>query len=247
MSSPRLLALGDAAWTVEFGDAIDPQLHARALGYAQRVEEARAAGVLPGALECLPTFRSVTLYFDPMASEAEQLGRQLMALAQDVTPLRSSGRRLLVPILFGGDAGPDLDTVAKAADLASEEVVARMTSSVLTVYLLGFMPGFPYLGGLPPELAQPRLASPRLRVPPRSLAITGSLCGLYPFASPGGWLLIGRTPVPLFDPLARSPTLFEPGDEVMWRAIDAAEFARIERAAEGWSACLLEQEAPWPR
>ena len=113
--------------------------------------------------------------------------------------------------------------------------------------MLGFMPGFPYMGGLPAKLAMPRLATPRLSVPARSLAVTGALCAIYPVASPGGWRLLGRTPLELFDPAdAAAPALFAPGDEVMWQAIDAAEFARLEREPIDRARFLVAPEAPWP-
>lgn len=249
MAVPRLRALGDAAWTVEFGDAIDPALHALVMGYAARVEALRAAGGLPGVVECVPSFRSLTVHFDPLAGDPAALGERLLACAGDVVPAPSGGRRLRVPVRFGGADGPDLDGTAAAAGLSVAQVVGLMTASLFKVYLLGFMPGFPYMGGLPAALALPRLATPRTRVPARSLAVAGPLCGVYPFASPGGWRLVGRTPLSLFEPAASpSPTLFEPGDEVMWRAVDADEFARIEAAgsARAWADCRVGAEEPWP-
>ncbi len=231
--APRLLPLGDAAWTVEFGDAIDPALHGRVMGLAHALEAARGDGGLAGVVEWVASFRSLTVYFDPLAVDADQLGERLRALADSAGQVTRPGRRWRIPVLFGGEAGPDLVDVAAAGGLTPEAAVALLAATVFHVYMLGFMPGFPYMGGLPARLAMPRLATPRPRVPARSLAVTGGLCAIYPFASPGGWRLLGRTPLPLFDPAdADSPALFAPGDEVMWQPIDAATFARMEQAPE---------------
>lgn len=252
MTGPaRILPLGDAAWTVEFGNAVAPALHARVMGYARRLAGARAAGELPGVVEWVPTFRSVTVHFDPLAADADALGDRLLRLAQEAEPEPAYGRRLRIPVLFGAEAGPDLADVAAASGLGEQTVVERMTASVFKVYLLGFMPGFPYLGGLPAELSMPRLATPRVRVPERTLAIAGTTCGIYPFASPGGWRLVGRTPLRLFDPgRPAAPTLFEPGDEVVWHPIEAQEYAELDaRAIRGelpWEACCVPEGEPWP-
>jgi KipI family sensor histidine kinase inhibitor len=242
---PRLLPLGDAAWTVEFGDAIDAATHARVMGFERALQE---AGPLPGVVEWVPTFRSCTVHVDPLAAGADALGARLLEIATTAPPRTLAGRRWRIPILFGGAAGPDLGELAAHCGLAEQAVVARLCATVFRVYMLGFMPGFPYMGGLPAELAMPRLATPRLAVPARSLAVTGELCAIYPVASPGGWRLLGRTPLELFDPAdAAAPALFAPGDEVMWQSIDADEFGRLEREARPERArFLVAPEAPWP-
>jgi KipI family sensor histidine kinase inhibitor len=245
---PRLLPLGDAAWTVEFGDAIDPAVHARVMGFAQALGKT----ALPAVIEWVPTFRSCTVHFDPLAAGAETLGAHLLEIAAAAPAHAAAGRRWRIPVLFGGEDGPDLADLAQACGLTQQAVVETMTATVFPVYMLGFMPGFPYMGGLPEALAMPRLATPRTVVPARSLAVTGGLCAIYPVASPGGWRLLGRTPLELFDPNdTAAPALFAPGDEVMWQAIDAAEFARLEtEQAEGRldrAAFLVTPEAPWPR
>lgn len=241
---PRLLALGDAAWTIEFGEAIDPAVHARVMGFDRALQQA----ALPGVVEWVPTFRSCTVHFDPLAAGADTLGTRLLEIAAAAPACTVAGRRWRIPILFGGEAGPDLADLAAHCGLAEQAVVARMCATVFRVYMLGFMPGFPYMGGLPVELAMPRLATPRLSVPARSLAVTGELCAIYPVASPGGWRLLGRTPLELFDPAdAAAPALFAPGDEVMWQAVDAAAFARLEREARlDRARFLVAPEAPWP-
>jgi KipI family sensor histidine kinase inhibitor len=244
---PRLLPLGDAAWTVEFGNTIDPAVHARVMGFARALE----AAALPQVVEWVPTFRSCTVHFDPLAAGADALGTRLLEIAARASPASPVGRRWRIPVLFGGAAGADLAALAAHCGLDEASVVARLCSTPFSVYMLGFMPGFPYMGGLPAELAMPRLATPRKEVPARSLAVTGTLCAIYPFASPGGWRLLGRTPLEVFDVRLAMPALFAPGDEVMWQAIDEAEFARLEsQYAEGRLArerFLVAAGAPWPR
>lgn len=240
---PRLLPLGEAAWTVEFGAAIDPALHARVLGFARHVE---AAG-LPGVTEVVPTFRSCTVYFDPLRCHGEELAARLRALACEASTEVVRGRRWRIPVLFGGEAGPDLPRLARHAGLDEAATVARLTACVFRVYLLGFLPGFAYMGGLPAAFALPRRATPRPRVPARSVAVAGPLAAIYPTASPGGWHLIGRTPVQPFDAAdIAAPALFAPGDEVMWQAVDAATYAALEQDPPPRSRLLVAPEGPWP-
>jgi len=244
---PRLLPLGDAAWTVEFGDAIDPALHAQVMGFARALGDA----ALPEVIEWVPTFRSCTVHFDPLAAGAATLGPRLLEIAAQAPHTRVAGRRWRIPVLFGGAAGPDLAELAAHCGRSEQAVIDEMAATVFRVYLLGFMPGFPYMGGLPEALAMPRLATPRKEVPARSLAVTGTLCAVYPFASPGGWRLLGRTPLGLFDVRRAEPALFAPGDEVMWQSVGADEFTRLEAedAANRLDrkGFLVAPEAPWPR
>ena len=178
----------------------------------------------------MPSFRSLTLHYDPLVTAQERLiaivGDLEIGEEADAAP----DRVWRLPVLYGGDAGPDLDDVARAAGLASDEVAALHASETYHVYMLGFLPGFAYLGDLPAPLRLPRLAEPRTRVPPGSVAIAEQLTAVYPVQSPGGWRLIGRTPLTLFDHRAAPPALFAPGDGVRFEAVDRAEFDRIVRA-----------------
>lgn len=226
---PRLLPLGDAAWTVEFGDAIEPATHARVLGFAEALASARACGSLPGDLRWVPAFRSLTVHFDPVQVDGEALGERLAALAAASGSVAASGTAWRIPVCFDAEFAPDLADVAATRQLAPDEVVRLMTATRFRVYMIGFLPGFPYLGGLPASLEMPRLASPRTVVPARSIAIAGRSCAAYPWQSPGGWRLMGRTPVPLFDAAdERRPALLAPGDTVHWQAVGRAEFDAIE-------------------
>lgn len=250
---PRLLPLGDGAWTVEFGHAIDPALNARVMALAARVQAARATEpLLAPVLDVVPTFRSLSVHFDPWRADTEALGRRLLALAAaadeadkaDVAGVaaaagtgaaasaatRPRGRRWRLPVCFDADFGPDLAALAAATGLAPAQVTALLTQATLRVYMIGFLPGFPYLGGLPPALARPRLATPRQRVPARSVAVADTMCCVYPWDSPGGWHLLGRTPLPLFD--AAHPdgaAWLAAGDQLRWQAVDRATHDRIAR------------------
>lgn len=229
---PRLLPVGDAAWTVEFGDVIDPVLHGRVLGLADALEKARVSGEFSGVIDVVPTFRSLTVYFNPLISDGERLGEALVRLAKSAGTASSQGRHWRIPVCFDDDFAPDLNDLAEAKGLSREAVIALMTEATFQVYMIGFMPGFPYMGGLPSVLEIPRLASPRKAVPARSLAIAGTMCAVYPWQSPGGWRLLGKTPVPMFSAADKtSPSLLASGDRVCWQAIDRPLYLEMEAAA----------------
>ncbi len=235
--SPKLLALGDAAWTVEFGEAIAPDVHARVMALAAAVE---ALGE-PAILDLVPTFRSLTVHFDPLVIDGPDLGRRLLAAAAGATGAAVPGRRWRLPACFGGEFGPDLAAVAEEAGITEGAAVELLAGAELRVYMIGFMPGFPYMGGLPDILHRPRLATPRLKVPARSVAIAGAMAAVYPWESPGGWRLLGRTPLRLFDAgNAARPALLAPGDTVRLLPVGKDEYGRLEAEA---SAGRLDPEA----
>lgn len=246
VSSPvRLLPLGDAAWTVEFGDKIDPALHARVLGLAAALARVRAgagdeigplaacsAAPWRGIVDVVPTFRSLTVYYNPLLTDGQRLGEALLNLARSAGSAGHAGRHWRIPVCFDDDFAPDLDELAQSKGLSRDAVIALMTKAKFQVYMIGFMPGFPYMGGLPPVLEVPRLSSPRKAVPARSLAIAGAMCAVYPWESPGGWRLLGRTPVPMFSASeGQSPSLLASGDSVCWQAIDRPRYLELEAAA----------------
>ena len=234
----RLLPVGDAAWTVEFGDTIDPAIHARVLGLAGAIERQRresgmeATETLGAVVDVVPTFRSLTVYFDPLRGDGLRLGETLLQLASTAESKAAVGRRWRIPVCFDEEYAPDLDDLAQSKGLARDAVIALMTATEFQVYLIGFMPGFPYMGGLPAALQMPRLSSPRKAVPERSLAVANDMCAVYPWESPGGWRLLGRTPVPMFSAAdTSSPSLLASGDRVFWQAIDAGTFREMEALA----------------
>ena len=226
----RLLPQGEGGITVELGDAIDPAVNARVHALARTV-----AGRLPGqVLEVVPSYASLLVIFDPLAVPRARLARRLEALAREITgAVAEPPRRVVqVPVCYGGELGPDLAEVARLTGLSPEDVVARHSAPVYRVYLLGFTPGFPYLGGLDPRLACPRMDSPRLVTPAGSVALAGLQTGIYPVESPGGWRVLGRTPLRLFDPApdASRPFLLAAGDGLRFVPVGRAAFEETARA-----------------
>jgi KipI family sensor histidine kinase inhibitor len=227
----RLLDAGDGAVTIEFGDRIAPELAARVRALDQALAAAIARGALSGVIETMPTFRSLTVLYDPLQTRRAALDpalRSLLAQA-DHAPV-AAGRRWRLPVCYGGDFGADLADVALSTGLTPDAVVQQHADSEVGVYMIGFMPGFPFMGDLPPSLSVPRRREPRLRVPAGSVAITGSLTAIYPWQSPGGWQLIGRCPVPLFDATAAQPSLLAPGDRVRFQVVQAPRLVELEAA-----------------
>jgi KipI family sensor histidine kinase inhibitor len=224
---PRLLALGDGALTLEFGDRIDAGLNAQVMA----TRDALAAQHLVGISDVVPTWRSLTVHFDPLQLDRDQLAACLMQYAD--APLQESAltTRWQIPVVFGGEFGPDLDALASATGRSEDTIIAAICDLELRVFLIGFLPGFPYLGELPEWLHLPRLKTPRAAVPANSLAIAGAQAAIYPWVSPGGWHLLGRTPVRLFDLAdAARPALFAPGDSLRFTPVSGAEYTRLAAA-----------------
>ncbi len=225
----RLLALGDSAWTVEFGTRMNTELNAQVMALANRIAQARRDEPLFATVtDVVPTFRSLTVHFAPQTTDADALATQLLAMAQDNQPQTVEGKHWRLPACFDVSFAPDLPAWAQAKKIDEDQLVQRMLSTSFRVYMIGFLPGFPYMGGLPPELAMPRLTSPRQRVPANSIAIAGEMCAVYPWESPGGWNLIGKTPVQLFDPhQIDQPAMLAAGDMVSWYVIDKTEYEHL--------------------
>lgn len=224
----RFLPSGDTAIVVEFGDRIDRALNDRVLGLCDRV---RAAGI-PGVVEAVPTFRSLMVHYDPLRTNASELTRAIEALLSGGQVLEQTRRLWRVPVCYEGEYAPDLADVAEQCGLRAEDVIALHAGTRYHVYMIGFLPGYPYMGDLPKALVLPRRSDPRVRVPPRSVAIATTMTAIYPLESPGGWHLIGTTPIRIFDPLLSPPALFAPGDAVEFEPVDRAAFARLTQATE---------------
>lgn len=219
----RFLPVGDAAFAIEFGDRIDPALNALVHCTAALLGEM----ALEGLVETVPTFRSLLVHYDPRRTSAATLQNRITGLDLGETVTSAPARIWQIPVLYGGEAGPDCAEVAAATSLSEAEMIERHSSTVYRVYVQGFLPGFAYLGDLPAELDLPRLTTPRVRVPAGSVAIAQRMTGIYPVESPGGWRLLGNTPVRLFDAGNTPPTLFTPGDGVRFVPVSVAEHARI--------------------
>lgn len=224
-STPRFLAAADAAVVVELGDSADPELSARVLALEAAVRLRPPRGVT----ETVPTLRSLLVLYDALATGHEAVVaalRELVPASPD--PPRGAPARWDIPVVYGGEAGIDLDELAAAAGLTPAAAVEEHTAAVHRVAMLGHLPGLPYLTGLPAELHAPRHPEPRLRVPAGSVAVAGGLTCIYPVAAPGGWRIIGRTPALLFDPAADPPAVLAPGDRVRFVAVDAGGAAGLE-------------------
>lgn len=206
---------GEAALLVTLGDAIEVRRARQARALARAIETIRRDDPRWGAPT--PAAASVLVPFDPLTLDADEARVVLAQLAEAIPaePGPEPGaREVVVPVRYGGSDGPDLDDVAREVRLSADEVIAAHTAAAHEVLFLGFAPGFAYVAGLPESLAVPRLATPRVRVPAGSIGIAGRLSGIYPHDSPGGWRIIGRTDLAVFDPNAAEPALLRPGDRV---------------------------------
>ena len=224
----RLLASGDTALVVEFGDRIDRTINARVMALADRIE----AAALSGVVELVPTFRSLMIHYDPLVLTQAALRADVEQLLVGLGAAERVGRRWDLPVCYDPELGPDLDDVARATGLSTAEVVAAHTGETYQVYCIGFLPGFPYMGDLLEKLALPRRTSPRIRLPMGSVCMAMRMTGVYPIESPGGWHLLGRTPVRLFDRRREEAVLLAPGDQVRFRPVSRVEFDRLTVAVE---------------
>lgn len=220
----RFLPVGDTAFAIEFGDRIDPALNALVHRTALLLGELAPEGLV----ETVPTFRSLLVHYDPRRTSAAILQAGIADLDLGETATAGPARVWRIPVLYGFEAGPDLAEVAAATALREAEVIEQHSGTIYRVYVQGFLPGFAYLGDLPEALDLPRLTTPRVRVPAGSVAIAQRMTGIYPVESPGGWRLLGNTPVRLFDAAHTPPTLFTPGDGVRFVPVSAEEHARIK-------------------
>lgn len=219
-----ILPLGDSALTIQVREEFAADLRG-CLREVAGVLGALQAARLPGVVEIAPAFSSVTVFYDPAGGGFEEIKGAIAGLLQSSPKLAKKKERLVeIPVCYEGEFAPDLALVAKRARLTEREVKVGHASGRYRVACLGFAPGFPYLIGLPRLLATPRRATPRVEVAPGSVAIGGGQTGIYPQASPGGWNVIGRTPVCLFDVERERPALLTAGDRVRFRAISRAEF-----------------------
>jgi inhibitor of KinA len=220
----RIVPAGDSAVVVEFEERIDPAVNARVISLADALQAAAIAGVR----DVVPTFRSVAVYFDPLRTDYNAVletieregGHSSAAAAGARTPMR-------IPVCYGGDLGPDLPQVAAFAKMSEDDVVALHSSRVYRVFMLGFVAGFAYMGIVDARIAMPRHSTPRVRVPVGSVGIAGVQTGIYPAETPGGWQLIGRTPVKPFDAARAEPFLMKAGDAVRFAPIDRADYERL--------------------
>ena len=224
MGNVRFLPCGDQAVTVEWGSTIDEHINRQVHAFARKVEELSH----PAITEVVPTYRSATVHYRPEVLSYEELKQLLAPLAQGSTEEAEELPVVEIPVCYGGEYGPDLEEVAQHCSLTPEEVIARHTAPTYRIYMLGFTPGFPYLGGMDPSIAAPRRKEPRIHIPAGSVGIAGEQTGVYPIVSPGGWQLIGRTPLRLFDPQREQPILLSAGAGIRFVPIDEETFRKME-------------------
>jgi KipI family sensor histidine kinase inhibitor len=223
---PRILPCGDTALAVEFGQEIDPRLNARVLALDARVGEG-----VSGIIETVPTYRSLLVHYDPLATKFETLSAILLDLARDLSDHPAEGRLWRIPVVYGGPFGIDLEEVAQRHGLTPHEVIERHAAPIYRVYMIGFVPGYAYLGGLDPTLATPRRESPRARTPAGTISIGGIQAVVASIEAPSGWHLLGRTPVRAFMPDRDPVFLIAAGDRVTFEPIEATQWERLDRAA----------------
>ena len=212
---PEIAPLGDSALLVRLGDEINLTINRRVQGLASLID----AAPLDGVIETVPTYTAVLIHYDPLRLSFARIQEWVrLKLEQMQSAAGRVPRHIEVPVRYGGEYGVDLAFVAEYHQLRAEHVIEIHTAGTYTVYMMGFTPGFPYMGKLSDQIVTPRLGTPRTRVPAGTVAIAGSQTGIYPIDSPGGWRLIGHTSLQLFNPEAEHPFLFLPGDEVRFTA-----------------------------
>ena len=223
----RVRHCGDSAICVEFGNRVDAGIHSRVIA----LDEAVSAQDLPGVVETVPTYRSLLIHVDPVQADHRHLARTLSEMATQPVLQREQAPRWRIPVLYGGSHGVDLESLAAERGMTPGEFAGLHAETVYRVFMVGFVPGFTYLGGLNPRLAAPRRPEPRARVPAGSIAIGGIQTSIGSIPAPSGWHLIGRTPVRCFLPEREPPFLFRAGHEVVFTSVPESQWDVMEAAA----------------
>lgn len=229
MTEPKLYLSGDSAVTVELGDRIAPEINTRVHTLMERLEQSGLRGIR----EQIPSFASLLILYDPLILDYNTLAGEIIRLAALPAAGCSEERRIhLIPCCYGSHFGPDLSNMERTSGLSGDEIIRLHSGTDYRIYMLGFLPGFVYLGGLDGRLVTPRLKTPRVSIPEGSVGIGGSQTGIYPLASPGGWNLIGRTPLNMYDPDREEPVLCTAGEYIRFCPISACEFYDIRQAIQ---------------
>lgn len=225
----EFLIAGDCGLIIKFGDTIDSETNNRIRSFCSVLEKKRIEGIV----EVVPTFNSLSVYYDPCIIKGDRLIKKLSSLLKKSgTNSQDGGMTFIIPVLYGGEWGEDLNDVAAHAHLTAEEVIKIHSSTDYLIYMLGFLPGFAYLGGLDERIVTPRLDTPRTKIHAGAVGIGGEQTGIYPLASPGGWRLIGTTPVKIYDENRDEPILYKAGDKIRFEPVTEEEFAEIKKQVE---------------
>ncbi len=232
MSEVRYLVSGDSSVCVEFGNEISPDINRKIRAFKIAVEKSG----IPGIVETVPTYRSLLVHYKPEVIGFQAITEKFKSLMGTLDNIEIPPPTVIeIPVLYGGEMGPDIENVASHNGKTVEEVIKIHTSQEYLIYMIGFIAGFPYLGGMSKEIATPRLKEPRVKIDGGSVGIAGEQTGIYPLDSPGGWQLIGRTPLKLYDAEREKPVLLEAGQYIKFRSISQKEFDETAKAVEDGS------------
>ena len=240
MNEIKICTAGDSSLLIEFGQEISPEINAQITALVRMIR----AQHIEGVTDMIPAFASLLINYDPrVVSYAGLRARMEKLLKLEIGGEASESRIFEIPVCYGGEYGPDLQNIADHAGLTPEEVIKIHSSEDYLIYMLGFLPGFSYLGGLDERIHTPRLANPRIRIPAGSVGIGGSQTGIYPLDSPGGWQLLGMTPVKTYDPGREVPILFEAGDYIRFVPVTEEEYLEIKKQVDaGTYQCVIHQK-----
>ena len=229
MQDTKILTAGDSSVLIQFGNTIDPEINYRISATVQMMREQHIVGVT----DIIPAFCSLLINYDPRVITFAEIKERMEGILKMEIKAGAKRKKVYeIPVCYGGAYGPDIQNIADHAGLSVEEVIDIHTSRDYLIYMLGFLPGFTYLGGLDERIHTPRLANPRIKIAAGSVGIGGSQTGIYPMDSPGGWQMMGLTPVKTYDPEREVPILVEAGDYIRFVPVDRAEYDRIKEEVE---------------
>ncbi len=221
---PLFRIAGDRGLLVEYGDVIDPDINNKVRSMAIVMEKESPKGVF----ETIPTYRSLLIIYNPTITNPAKLEKEILALEERLSQIKILPPDIVeIPVCYGGELGPDIQFVAEHNSITADDVVRIHSGAEYRIYMIGFTPGFPFLGGLPKVLHTPRLETPRSFVPEGSVGIANNQTGIYPLASPGGWQLIGQTPLKLFAPERSNPFIYKAGDRIKFLPISSEDYTRL--------------------